>query len=166
MAATGRSWTPRASVCSVLRVSNHVIEFSQQDTNKRITGVMISDFTFKPRDSISLQFPPLYHGARWQFIIPATKSICSTPSVRPSVRPSADWERSPPRLHGENKKLALPCRRRRRRRSLWMALRLNPPCFLFPLSIKANSWMGLQYFPNYLNGLDIGQWGAGEPIAS
>lgn len=87
MAATGRSWTPRASVCSVLRVSNHVIEFSQQDTNKRITGVMISDFTFKPRDSISLQFPPLYHGARWQFIIPATKSICSTPSVRLSVHP-------------------------------------------------------------------------------
>lgn len=30
------------------------------------------------------------------------------------------------------------------------------------LSIKANSWIGLQYFLNYFNGLDIGQWGAGE----
>lgn len=29
------------------------------------------------------------------------------------------------------------------------------------LSIKANSWIGLQYFLNYFNGLDIGQWGAG-----
>lgn len=47
---------------------------------------MISDFTFKPRDSIRLQFPPLYHGAWWQFIIPATKSICSPPSVRLSLR--------------------------------------------------------------------------------
>lgn len=46
---------------------------------------MISDFTFKPRDSIRLQFPPLYHGARRQFIIPATKSICSLPSVRLSL---------------------------------------------------------------------------------
>lgn len=165
MAATGRSWTPRASVCSVLRVSNRVIEFSQQDTNKRITGVMISDFTFKPRDSISLQFPPLYHGAWWQFIIPATKSICSTPSVRLSIHPQTGSVHHRASTE-KTKKLALPWRRRRRRRSLWMALRLNPPCFLFPLSIKANSWMGLQYFPNYLNGLDIGQWGAGEPIAS
>jgi len=29
------------------------------------------------------------------------------------------------------------------------------------LSIKANSWIGLQYFLNYFNSLDIGQWGAG-----
>lgn len=29
------------------------------------------------------------------------------------------------------------------------------------LSIKANSWIGLQYFLNYFNGSDIGQWGAG-----
>lgn len=34
------------------------------------------------------------------------------------------------------------------------------------LSIKANSWIGLQYFLNYFNGLDIGQWGAGEKIVS
>lgn len=49
---------------------------------------------------------------------------------------------------------------------------MEEPSFIFPaiempdlnmcaLSIKANCWIGLQYFLNYFNGLVIGQWGTG-----
>lgn len=41
-----------------------------------------------------------------------------------------------------------------------------PDLSMCTLSIKANSWIGLQYFLNYFNGLVIGQWGAGEKIES
>lgn len=54
---------------------------------------------------------------------------------------------------------------------------MEEPSFVFPatempglnmcaLSIKANCWIGLQYFLNYFNGLVIGQWGSGEKIVS
>lgn len=74
-----------------------------------------------------------------------------------------------------------PCRLGARRQTCLIFQKttdtIEAPSFIFPaikmadlsmftLSIKANSWIGLQYFLNYFNGLVIGRLGTGEKIES
>lgn len=130
-------------------------EISQQHNNLKLTTVMISDLTFNPVIQSVRRIPisstlsscpaVIYHFSNKINLFPCPlywlgvfRQTCHI-----SQKTTTQWRR----LHlYSGSTSALPSR-----------------CQIFSmctLSIKANSWIGLQYFLNYFNDLDIGQWGA------
>lgn len=121
---------------------------------------MISDFTFNP---------VIQSGSNFLHFIMALGGNLSFEQQNQFVPPSAALAGS---IHADVSRLA---ENNSTMEEPFIHIAARRPCCLFSkvpnfsvctLSIKANSWIGLQYFLNYFNGLDIGQWGAGEKIVS
>lgn len=122
---------------------------------------MISDFTFNP---------VIQSGSNFLHFIMALGGNLSFEQQNQFVPPSAALAGSihadVSRLAGNNSTMEEPFIHTAARRPCCLFFSEVPNFSVCTLSIKANSWIGLQYFLNYFNGLDIGQWGAGEKIVS